>query len=171
MKTVLVDRLLAFTAIASLGAVAVALVSQHVFDMQPCAWCVLQRLIYLAIAVFAVLGLVLRRIAAAQKTCAGIVAVLALAGVATAVYQHNVASQLMSCDQTFADRFMTGSGLDGSLPAVFGIYATCADAVVDLLGVRYEIWSVLLFAVLAVAGIAALMLRRRPRSLFAGGVQ
>jgi len=171
MKTVLVDRLLAFAAIASLGAVAIALVSQHVFDMQPCAWCVLQRLIYLAVAVFALLGLSLRRIAAAQKLCAGVVAVLALAGVATAVYQHNVASHLMSCAQTFADRFMTASGLDEALPSVFGIYATCADAAVDLLGVRYEIWSLLLFAVLAMAGIAALLLRRRPRSLFAGSMQ
>lgn len=171
MKTVLVDRLLAFAAIASVGAVAVALVSQHVFDMQPCAWCVMQRLIYLAIAIVAMLGLLLRRIAAAQRICAGIVALLGLGGVAAAVYQHNVASHLMSCAQTFADRFMTASGLDEALPAVFGIYATCADAAVDLLGVRYEIWSLLLFAVLTVAGLAALLLRRRPRSLFAGSAQ
>ncbi|MDX3905211.1 MAG: disulfide bond formation protein B [Pigmentiphaga sp.] len=168
MKTVLVDRLLAFIAMASLGAVAIALVSQHVFDMQPCAWCVFQRLIYLAIAVFAVLGLVLRRAAGAQKACAGVVALLAVAGVAAAVYQHNVASQLMSCAQTFADRFMSASGLDEAVPQVFGIYATCADAAVDLLGVRYELWSLLLFVILAVAAGAAFLLRQRPRPLFAG---
>lgn len=163
MKTVLVDRLLAFAAIASLGAVAVALVSQHVFDMQPCAWCVLQRLIYLAIAVFAVLGLVLRRLAAAQKACAGIVAVLALAGVATAIYQHNVASQLMSCDQTFADRFMTGIGLDGGVPWLFGIYATCMDAMVSVLGIEYALWSLALFVILFFMALPVVFRRGQAR--------
>ena len=45
---------------SSFGAVGAALVSQHVFDMQPCPWCVLQRLIFVAIGAFAVLGLVWR---------------------------------------------------------------------------------------------------------------
>lgn len=162
MKTALVDRLLAFVAIASLAAVAVALVSQHIFDMQPCAWCVLQRLIYLVIAAAAVLGLILRKVSPARQVFAGMIVALGAAGVATAIYQHNVASHLMSCAQTFADRFMTGSGLDEALPAVFGIYATCADAAVDLLGVRYELWSALLFAILALTGIASLVARRQP---------
>ena len=36
---------LGMIALVSLAAVAAALVSQHVFDMQPCPWCVLQRVI------------------------------------------------------------------------------------------------------------------------------
>ena len=47
----------ALTLAVSLGAVVAALVSQHVFDMQPCPWCVLQRLIFAALALAAVLGL------------------------------------------------------------------------------------------------------------------
>ena len=38
-------------------ALGAALVSQHVFDMQPCPWCVLQRLIFVALALAALLGL------------------------------------------------------------------------------------------------------------------
>ena len=45
--------ILRLIALASLGAVAIALVSQHVFDMRPCAWCVFQRLIFLVIAAVA----------------------------------------------------------------------------------------------------------------------
>ena len=164
------ERLLRLIALFCFGAVGIALISQHVFDMPPCAWCVMQRLIYLAIGIVALVG-GFGGGRALTRVCGALSALLAAAGVVAAWYQYSVAAKMLSCDQTFADRFMTGSGLDGALPAVFGIYATCADAAVDLLGVRYEIWSVLLFAVLAVARIAALMLRRRPRSLFAGGAQ
>ena len=50
--------LFAFVAFASFGAVAVALVSQHAYRMDPCPWCVLERLIFVAIGVLALLGLV-----------------------------------------------------------------------------------------------------------------
>ena len=39
------------------SAVGMALITQHVFDMQPCPWCVLQRLIFLCIAVAALPGI------------------------------------------------------------------------------------------------------------------
>ena len=37
--------------VLSFAAVLVALLSQHLFDMAPCAWCVFQRVIYLAIGI------------------------------------------------------------------------------------------------------------------------
>ena len=52
---------LVIIALLSLAAVAAALVSQHMFDMQPCPWCVLQRLIFLAIAGVSALALRLGR--------------------------------------------------------------------------------------------------------------
>ena len=52
---------LAAMAAASLGAVGLALVSQHVFDMQPCPWCVLQRLVFVLIALAAGTGALWRR--------------------------------------------------------------------------------------------------------------
>ena len=54
------DRLFATAALTCLAAVGVALVSQHVFDMQPCPWCVLQRVVFLAIALACGLGLAWR---------------------------------------------------------------------------------------------------------------
>jgi disulfide bond formation protein DsbB len=47
--------LLAIAALSVAG-VAAALVSQHVFDMPPCPWCVLQRAVYLAIAALCLIG-------------------------------------------------------------------------------------------------------------------
>lgn len=140
-------------------ALGVALVSQHVFDMPPCAWCVMQRLIYLVIGVVCLAalfgGALLRRV------LAGTAALLAACGVAAAWYQYTVAANLFSCDQTFADRFMTGIGLDANVPWLFGIYASCMDAVVHVLGIEYAIWSMGLFVLIGIAAAVAALRSRR----------
>lgn len=146
----------------SLAAVAAALVSQHVFDMQPCPWCVLQRLIFVAIAAVALLGLLI-----AQRLAAAGVILLALLGVAAVLWQHFVAALSQSCNLTLADRIVSGLGIDRLLPDVFAVRASCVDAAVDLLGIPYEFWSLGLYAVLAVAGLRWLLRgrdrARRPR--------
>lgn len=138
----------------SVGSVLVALISQHLFGMAPCAWCVFQRVIYLAIGL--VSGLAAwqaptRTIAA--RVYAAMTVLLAMAGVASAIYQKNVAAKMFSCDQTLADRWMTQSGLESAVPWLFGIYASCMDAVVYLVGIEYATWSALLFGAIALLGI------------------
>ncbi len=142
----------------SLAAVAAALVSQHVFDMQPCPWCVLQRLIFVAIAAVALLGLLV-----AQRLAAAGVILLTLLGAAAVLWQHFVAALSQSCNLTLADRIVSGLGIDRLLPDVFAVRASCADAAVDLLGIPYEFWSLGLYVVLAVAALRWL-LRRRGRA-------
>jgi disulfide bond formation protein DsbB len=149
-------RLLWLTAVLCFGAVGTALVSQHVFDMPPCAWCVLQRLVYLSIGVLALVGANVRALA---RLCATLGVLLSAAGIAAAWYQHDVAAHMFSCDLTFADQFMSASGLDGAVPWLFGIYASCMDAMVEVLGVEYALWSLALFAILLVINLIA-MLRR-----------
>lgn len=144
------------------GALAIALFSQHVADMRPCAWCVFQRLILIAISLTALAGLVISRSAQmAARIASGLVAALGLGGIAAAWYQYSVAAVQFSCDQTFADRFMTTSGLDASVPWLFGIYATCMDARVDLLGIEYALWALALFVVLTLLGVMGLFFRFR----------
>lgn len=148
------SRLLNIIALLCVAAVAVALVSQHVFGMQPCAWCVLQRFIFLVIAAVCWLGLLAGRISAVmRRTAALVVALLSACGVAAAWYQYTVASNTFSCDMTFADRFMVTSGLDANLPWLFGIFASCMDARVDLLGFEYSLWGMLLFVITGVLSL------------------
>lgn len=159
------DRL-ALIATLCLAAVGVALVSQHVFDMAPCAWCVFQRLIYLAIALICIVLKVIGRGSAGTVLVAGFLSTaLAAAGVAAAWYQYTVASNLFTCDLTFADRFMVNSGLDASIPWLFGIYASCMDARVNVLGIEYALWSLALFVVVGLLGTLAIIkpkARRQP---------
>ena len=137
-------------ALLSLGAVAAALVSQHVYDMRPCPWCVLQRLIFVVLALAALLGLAWRS-RTGLRLCTGAVLILALCGAAAALWQHFVAAASASCKLTLADQIVGATGLDRALPQVFAAYASCADAKVNLFGVPYEFWSLALFIALAVA--------------------
>jgi disulfide bond formation protein DsbB len=84
---------------------------------------------------------------------------LSIAGVAAAWFQYTVAAHMFSCDQTFADKFMVKSGLDSGLPWLFGIFASCMDARVNLLGIEYALWSLGLFVICAVLALAALLRR------------
>jgi disulfide bond formation protein DsbB len=151
--------LLAVVAIGCLAAVGAALVSQHAFDMQPCPWCVLQRLIFVAIAVVAALGAVLR-VAAARIAASALVIALALCGIAAALWQHFKAAASASCNLTLADRIMSGLQLDRLLPDVFEPRASCADAAVSLLGVSYDFWSLALFVLCAAAALRVLGAQR-----------
>ena len=146
-------------ALLCLGSVGAALLSQHVFDMQPCPWCILQRMIFLVVAACCVLGLLWRSHAGHTVAALGVLAFSA-SGIAAALWQNRVAAKSETCVQTLADRIIAATGLDGALPEVFQPYASCADAAVDLFGLPYEIWSLMLFVVLGAAAIAILTRRR-----------
>lgn len=156
-----IGPLLPLIALLSLFAVGFALVSQHVFDMQPCPWCILQRVIFLAIAAVALVFWLLGKLLWTGFARLGGLLVLLLAGsgVAAALYQHQVASKLFSCDLTLADRFLMATGLEDLWPFVFKVTATCADAAVQLWGLSYELWSGALFVLVA---LMALWVMRRP---------
>ncbi|MBI5270911.1 MAG: disulfide bond formation protein B [Burkholderiales bacterium] len=139
-----------FVALASFGGVGLALLSQYRFDMPPCPWCTLQRLIFLVIGAVALLALALRR-AGARRALAAVGLLLSLSGVAAALWQHFVAAASDSCALTFADRLMQGLGLYDVAPSVFVPMASCADAAVDLLGVPYAFWSLALFVIVGAA--------------------
>ena len=98
-------------AAVSLAVVGAALVTQHVFGMQPCPWCVLQRLIFVTVALAALLGLlgVKLRSGATQWVAAALMLALAACGAAAAVWQHFVAAASQSCNLTLADRTYTCS--------------------------------------------------------------
>lgn len=149
--------LLALVAIVSLGSIATALVSQHAFGMEPCPWCILQRLIFAVIGVLALIGLAVR-----AATTTRIVAVagvlLSLAGIAAALWQQLVAAKSASCNLTLADRIVGWTQLDRLMPEIFEARASCADAAVSLIGVPYAIWAAAAFVICALALLRTLKL-------------
>lgn len=150
--------LCAGAAAAGVGAVGFALFTQRVMGLEPCPWCVLQRLIYLAFAVAALPGL-LSGTRLASRLSGALMALLALCGVATAAWQHFVAAASASCAMTLADRIVRGLGLDELWPEGFSATAPCSQKA-TLLDVPYELLSLAFFAALAVY---ALWIMRRQR--------
>jgi protein dithiol:quinone oxidoreductase len=155
-------RLWGAIALLCLAAVGAALLSQHRFDMQPCPWCVLQRLIFVAVAAVALLGLAWRSLAG-QRTASVAALLLCGAGIAAALWQHFVAAASHSCAMTFADRLLAFTRLDGLLPDVFQPRASCAEAAVNLMGLPYEFWSMAVFLLIG-AGVLWWWMRPRPAS-------
>lgn len=155
MRALLQRPGLLLTAIAalSIAAVGAALVSQHVYGMEPCPWCILQRVIFIAIALVCLAGFVSTRIAG------GLALLLSLCGIGAALWQHFKAASSTSCALTVADRIVIALKLDSLWPDVFLARASCADAAVKLLGVPYEFWSLALFVALGVASIFAMRSR------------
>lgn len=137
---------------AALGA---ALYAQHTLGMQPCPWCVLQRVIFIVIGLCGLLGALWP--GPMHRRLQGLlIFLLSGAGAAAALYQHFFAAQSKSCAQTLADRIIGQLQLDARWPDLFEVRASCFDAAVDLLGVPFEFWSLALFVVLGVAGLLAL---------------
>lgn len=150
-------RTLGLVALASLASVAFALVAQHAFQVKPCPWCVMQRGIFLLLAAVAGLGWLLKRQASTRKLALLATAALALAGLAAAVYQHEVVAKLASCDMTLADRILTALDLETLLPSVFMVTASCSEAsAYTVLGAPYEVWAALLYTGIAIASLLAL---------------
>lgn len=149
-------------ALLAFSGVGIALLSQHVFSIPPCAWCVLQRFIFIVLGLFSLIAGVLRQLG--HQRSSTLVSLLGLAtavgGILAAWYQVSVAQHLFSCDQTFADRFITQSGLESGLPWLFGIYASCMDARQPLLGIEYAYWSLALFVILGLGMLVTLFKRR-----------
>ena len=149
----------ALIALVSFGAVGIALYTQHKLDMQPCPWCVLQRLVFVAIGAWALLGALLPA-RLWRQVVALVVSLLAACGMAAALWQHFVAKASASCNLTFADKVMNATGLNERFPEVFAAYASCADAAVDLAGIPYEFYSLALFVLIDAIALMSFIRRR-----------
>lgn len=144
---------------ACVAAVGAAWWTQHHLDMQPCPWCILQRMQLLAIAALGLLIAAMPSRMLQRLLSVGVVA-LAMSGVAAALWQHFVAAKTNSCALTLADRILTWSTLDQRWPELFEVRATCADAAATLLQVPYEFWSLALFAMVGVWALTSALRRR-----------
>ena len=147
-------------------ALALALLLQHVWEMQPCAWCVLQRLIYIGVGVACLAGLRLRTVSA-RLAAVSFGVVLSLTGLWAALYQQLVAASTDACGLSFADKLIMSLHLHELAPWLFAAYAACNRANLPLLGIPFAIWSAVLFVMLGLGlSMAGRALLRSRRGLF-----
>ena len=142
-----IPQVLTIIGLLAFGAVGLAALAQYAFDMQPCPWCVLQRLIYIVVGVLALLAAALSNMP--RRIVIGLAVAAALSGVASALWQQLRAVNENSCDLSFAERLISTLHLDSLVPQLFVAYASCADAAVSVLHVPFAVWSCAMFAMLA----------------------
>lgn len=161
-----VSARVAYAAIAviSFGLIGVGMILQHVVGLQPCPLCIFQRIAYLAVGLLAALAAFLAPAASARW-----VGVLVLAsaltglGIAARHVWLQMNPESLSCGpglQIMLENFP----LTQVLPKVFAGGGDCAEAGWVFLGLSIAGWSLVWFALLSLATLAA-MLRPLPRPL------
>ena len=146
--------------LCSAATVVLALVAQHHFGMEPCPWCILQRMQIIGISVRALLAAAIPS-KWGRVGLSGLIVPLAISGMAAALWQHFVAAKTNSCALTLADRIISGMGLDTRFPEVFEVRASCADAAVSIIGIPFEFWSLAWFVISALVAVIAIGLSVR----------
>lgn len=152
------------------AALGFALVAQVFWHMRPCPWCTLQRLIFAAVELASLFGVLLgliisgvgaprdRLIPLLELGFSGLVFALALTGVAAASWQAFGPIDPAGCSLTLADRIVQSTTLDVRLPLIFSATANCDEANVPLLGIPFAVWSMLTFAMIALIASVAMIL-------------
>jgi disulfide bond formation protein DsbB len=149
--------LLAIAAV-SLALVGAALYLQHVKEMLPCPLCVIQRYLFLGIALFSLIG----AFSGKARAFAGLALACGLGGLATAgKHLYVLAHPGFSCGidpmETMLNKIPTAT----ALPWLFRADGLCEAAQETVFGLNVPQWSALWFVLLSAALVALLV--RRPR--------
>lgn len=135
---------------------------QHGLGLEPCPLCILQRIAFFGVGLFALLGTMLGTRKLATQACAGAMLLCALGGLGTALWQSWLQRHPPN------DPFACGPGLDYLvetlplaewLPKVFAGEGQCTAIDWTFLGLTIANWSALWFALFA--GFAAWLALRR----------
>jgi disulfide bond formation protein DsbB len=140
--------LLLSIAVAAFGLIGVALYLQHGLDMLPCPLCVIQRYLFIAIGVCALIG----AYSSKPKALATVGLLAALGGLGTAgkhlwVLAHPGLSCGIDPMETFLNKIPTAT----YLPFLFKADGLCEDALAPWFGLSIPQWSFLWFGLFTLA--------------------
>jgi disulfide bond formation protein DsbB len=151
------NSLLAIAAI-SIALVGAALYLQHVKDMLPCPLCVIQRYLFLGIALFSLIGAFADKI----KVGAGLALLCGLGGLAVVgKHLYVLAHPGFSCGIDPMETVLNKVPTATLLPWLFRADGLCEAAQDAVLGLNVPQWSAVWFVVLTLALIGVLARRAR----------
>ncbi len=146
-------------AIAAIGLLGVALYLQHVKDMLPCPWCVVQRYLFCAIALICLVAAFLP--AGARRAGTGLGFLAALGGIGAGGWLlWTQANPTMSCGIDVVEKTLNKIFLAEWLPSLFRADGYCDAPYPPILGLSVQQWSALWFVIFAIV-LAWLTFRRQ----------
>lgn len=153
-------RLLALIAAACIALLAFGLYLQHAVGLEPCPMCIVQRYLFILVALAAGIGAALP--AATARWSGGLMALLSLTGAGVAARQSWL--QWFPPEVTACGRDLFGMiesfPLSRVIPMLFRGSGDCSAVDWTFLGLTIANWSFLNFLLVAALG-AMLLLRRR----------
>ena len=155
-----------FTLIFS-GCVAVlgaALYLQHVNNLDPCPWCIVQRILFIVIGLIALVGALHRPQAFGVTAYATVLGVLSMLGIAAATYHIYLQSdpaRAGKCVGSIVERLLDRSGVGSMIPSLLQYDGPCTLKPWALLGLSIPEWSLVSYVMVLIAvGWGAFMGRR-----------
>lgn len=145
----------AVVGLASSSLVGGGLVLAHSLNLAACPLCILQRMLYLLLAVLALLAWPFATRPGAVRLAGALMSLTALAGTGIAAYQTWLQrfARGVSCtaDQPWWERFVDWAG--SQLPWLFEATGLCSEAGWKFLGLSIAEWSLLAFSVFTFAAL------------------
>jgi disulfide bond formation protein DsbB len=150
-------RLFALITVICVGLLAFAFYLQHGLHLDPCPWCVVQRLVYIAVGLIALVGVLHRPgpTGATAYACLGVVA--SLAGVAAAgynVYLQSDPARAAKCVGSPVERILDSLAIGDLVPSYLQYDGPCTLKPWSFLGLSIPEWSFIWFAILVVLFLA-----------------
>ncbi len=146
---------------ASIGLVGGGLVMAHFLRLAACPLCIVQRMLYMLIALVACVGLLAFRIPAARRTLAAMMGLTAAAGIVAAGYQTWIQrfapSTTCGADMPWYEQLVEWAGQQ--VPVLFLSTGLCSDPAWRFLGLSIAEWSLVAFTGMAVLSLLALLRR------------
>lgn len=147
-------------ALLALAGLVAALLAQHVFEMMPCPWCILQRMALILVLACAVGGHTLRARSPLSRLFVAMSGVFSLLGAASAEAQLRAIKTEGSCAASSAQQVLDATRLAELMPSVFRAYGACSSDLALIMGVPMVYLSGALFALCGViAGVYAMSSR------------
>lgn len=150
--------------IVCLGLLGFAEYLQHGLGLDPCPWCIAQRLVYIAIALDALVAALHRPGPAGTMVYAGIGALLGLAGAVAAgyhIYLQNDPKRAASCIGSWLERALDASKIGKAIPPLLQYDGTCTPKPWSFLSLSIPEWSLVWFVILFIAFCVMLYRARR----------
>ena len=153
--------LFGFVAITGLAMAGTGVLMTHLFDLAACPLCILQRMAYLLLALFAALGFAFAGWRSARRGAALLMVATAASGAFVAGYQVWIqrVEPSITCGgkQPWWERFVEWAG--HQLPTLFAADGLCADPAWSFLSLSIADWSALAFLGLLLLSLIALFRR------------
>lgn len=150
--------------VACLAIVGGALYLQHVKDLEPCPWCIVQRLGFLLIALIALVGALARPSGGGVTVFAGLGGLVAAAGIAAAgyhIYLQSDEARANACVGSVVEKLLDTSRIGKWIPPLLQYDGPCTLKPWALLGLSIPEWSLVGFVVMLLALIAVPFIVRR----------